>query len=140
MATKNTSITVVSGNVGKIKEMRLTNNAAKPVNSFSVAVNDTYTTNGQQVSTTVWIEVTVFGRLAEVCSQYLTKGKGVIVTGRLTPQRTYQKTDGTTGYSGYEMIADAVQFLGDAAANTQANPAETPAEVPAGIAWEGSVN
>ncbi len=144
MAKKNMNIVVFDGNIGKCKEMRLTSTGGKAVMSFSLAVNDTYQSNGQQVATTVWVECTTFGRLAEVCNQYLLKGKHVLVNGRLTPQRSYDKADGTKGYSGYEMVCNEVFFIDGPAAGTRETGDAADEEVaPAaagGIAWEGSAN
>jgi single-strand DNA-binding protein len=73
--------------------------------------------DGTQSEETVWIRITAWRQLAEVCNQYLTKGRQVLVEGRLTPDRetggprVYTRSDGTSGAS-YEVTALTVKFLG----------------------------
>ena len=76
-----------------------------------------YTTgNGEQVKETVWFRVQTWGKLAEVCNQYLKKGGLVYVEGRLIPDkqtgspRVWSKQDGTAGAS-FEVNAQTVRFL-----------------------------
>ena len=109
------SITIV-GNLGKDPEMRYTPSGA-PVTSMNVAANRKYTgSDGQVVKETTWFRVSVFGKQAEACAQYLKKGSLVLVEGRLTPDkttggpRTYARQDGTVGAS-FEIAAYAVHFL-----------------------------
>lgn len=109
------SITIV-GNLGKDPETRFTPSGSQ-VTSFSVATNRTYTgTDGQKVSEVAWFRVSCFGKIAEVCAEYLKKGNTVLVEGRLTPDkntgspRTFQRPDGTYGAS-YEVYANTVRFL-----------------------------
>ena len=71
-------------------ESSLGENRAQEVTSFSVASSRRYTTSsGEQGEETEWFNCSAFGRLADVCNQYLTKGKQVYVEGRLSG-RTYQ--------------------------------------------------
>ena len=109
------SITIV-GNLGKDPEMRYTP-SGMPVTSMNVATNRKYTgSDGQVVKETTWFRVSVFGKQAEACAQYLKKGSSVLVEGRLTPDkttggpRTYTRQDGTVGTS-FEIAAYAVHFL-----------------------------
>jgi single-strand DNA-binding protein len=85
---------------------------------MNIATNRTYTgSDGQVVKETVWFRVSVFGKVAESCAQYLKKGRTVLVEGRLTPDkntggpRTYTRNDGTIGAT-YEVFANTVRFLG----------------------------
>jgi single-strand DNA-binding protein len=129
-------ITIV-GNLGKDPEMRYTPSGT-PVTSMNVATNRKYTgSDGQLVKETTWFRVSVFGKMAEACAQYLKKGSAVLVVGRLTPDkatggpRTYTRNDGTAGAS-FEVAANTVRFMssrdsgnGGAAANNPA-PADEP--------------
>jgi single-strand DNA-binding protein len=108
---------IVVGNLGRDPEMRYTPSGT-PVVKLSVAANRKYAgADGQQVKETAWFNVSVFGKAAEACAQYLKKGGAVLVEGRLTPDketggpRTYARKDGTTGAS-YEVFANTVRFLG----------------------------
>jgi len=81
------------------------------VTSFSVASSRKYTTSaGEQREETEWFNCSAFGRLAETCNQYLTKGKQIYVEGRLS-SRTYQTQNGETRHSNAINITD-IQFLG----------------------------
>ena len=109
------SITIV-GRLGRDPEMRYTPNG-QAVTSFSVATDRQYTdANGQKVKETTWFRVSVWGKQAEPCNQYLKQGSVVLVDGRLTPDpktggpRVWKKQDGSEGAS-FEISATAVRFL-----------------------------
>ena len=101
---------IVIGNLGRDPEMRYTPNG-QGVTSFSVASSRKYTTSaGEQREETEWFNCSAFGKLAETCNQYLTKGKQVYVEGRLK-SRTYQTQAGETRFSN-DINVTEVQFLG----------------------------
>jgi single-strand DNA-binding protein len=108
-------ITIV-GNLGQDPEMRYTQ-TGQAVTNLSVATNRQYTaSDGQQVKETIWFRVSVWGRQAESCNQYLRKGSRVLVEGRLNPDPTtggpkiWTRQDGTAG-ANYEVTAQTVRFL-----------------------------
>jgi single-strand DNA-binding protein len=103
-------ITII-GNVGKPPEMRFAPKGT-PVTTFSVAVNNAYTAKatGEKITETEWFNVVTWGKLAENCNQYLTKGKSVYVEGRLKT-RSWDGNDGQKKYR-TEIIANQIQFLG----------------------------
>lgn len=83
----------IIGNLGRDPEMRYTP-SGKPVTSFSVACNRVYTTaEGERKEETEWFRVIAWGKLAETCSQILSKGRRVYVEGRLQT-RTWEGQDG----------------------------------------------
>ena len=101
---------IVIGNVGRDPEMRYTPNG-QAITSFSVASNRRYrTADGEQREETEWFNVSAFGRLSEICNQYLTRGQQVYVEGRLRG-RSYTDRDGQPRYS-LDITANEVQFLG----------------------------
>ena len=101
---------IVIGNLGRDPEMRYTPNG-QGVTSFSIASSRKYTTSsGEQREETEWFNCSAFGKLADTCNQYLTKGKQVYVEGRLS-SRTYQTQGGETRHSNDINVTD-VQFLG----------------------------
>lgn len=109
------SITVI-GRLGRDPEMRYLPNG-DPVTSFSIATDRQYNDrSGQKVKETTWFRVSVFGKSAETANQYLSKGKMVLVEGRLRPDPksggpvTFTKQDGTVGAS-FEIVANTVRFL-----------------------------
>jgi single-strand DNA-binding protein len=107
---------VLVGNLGNDPEMRYTPQGT-PVTRLSVATNRRYTTaDGQQKDETAWFRVSVFGKQAEACNQYLAKGRTVLVEGRLTADengspRVWSGQDGKPRAS-FEVIAETVRFLG----------------------------
>jgi single-strand DNA-binding protein len=107
---------ILVGNLGKDPEMRYTP-GGQAVTNLSVATNRTYTdSNGNPVKQTVWFRVSVWGKQAESCHQYLRKGRQVLVEGRMNADengnpRIWNAQDGTPRAS-YEVTAETVRFLG----------------------------
>ena len=101
---------IVIGNVGRDPEMRYTANG-ESVTSFSVASNRRYRTrDGEQREETEWFNVSAFGRLSEICNQYLTRGQQVYVEGRLR-SRSYTDRDGQSRHS-LDITLTEMQMLG----------------------------
>jgi single-strand DNA-binding protein len=107
---------IIVGNLGRDPEMRYTA-SGQAVTSLNVATNRAYTdSSGQKVKETTWFRVSVWGKQAETCNNYLRKGSKVMVEGRLTadPQtggpRIWNRQDGTPGTS-FEISATSVQFI-----------------------------
>jgi len=101
---------ILIGNLGGNPEMRFTP-GGDPVTTFSVATSRKY---GERDETT-WFRVSVRGKQAESCNQYLHKGSKVLVEGRLRPDSNgnptvFQRKDGTWGAS-YDVTAENVRFL-----------------------------
>lgn len=100
---------MIIGNLGSEPEMRFTPNG-NPVTSFRVATNRVYTTpTGERKEETEWFTVVAWGKLAEQCNQFLTKGRLVYTEGRLRT-RTWESQDGQK-HSRPEVIANRVVFL-----------------------------
>jgi single-strand DNA-binding protein len=104
------------GNLGRDPEMRYTP-SGQAVTDLNVATNRKYTSSdGQQVEETTWFRVSVWGRQAETCNQYLKRGSKVLVEGRLRPDpatgspRVWTRQDGTPGAT-FEVTAQTVRFL-----------------------------
>ena len=100
--------TVLVGNLTRDPELRETPTGTK-VTSLGLAINNTYTKDGEKKQDVVFITVNVWAKLAEVCVQYLKKGSSVLVDGRLI-QKRYEKEAGTK-VSTIEVIAESVTFL-----------------------------
>jgi single-strand DNA-binding protein len=130
---------MIVGNLGRNPEMRYTGDG-KPVTNFSVAASRKYKSSaGELVEETLWIRVSVWGKQAETCNQFLKRGSKVLVVGRLVPDpatgspRMFERTDGTQG-TAFEMTADTVRFLSSKAeddANGSGEGAEEKSE-----SWE----
>lgn len=123
-------ITII-GNLGGDPEMRYTP-SGQAVTNFSVATNRRWTgSDGQPQEETIWFRVSTWGRLAETCNQYLSKGRQVFCEGRLNVDResggprVWQDQSGRWRAS-YEMTALEVKFLGGRGGDTGGYMAEGP--------------
>ena len=128
-------LTIV-GNAGSDADMRYTPQG-KAVSQFSVATNRKYTdSNGEKVKETTWFRVTAWGKLAEICGQYVKRGGKVLVEGVLKPDKNTGNPrvyEGKGGWSAsFEVTASEVRFLGsvepgeDAAVPVAAEDTEIP--------------
>lgn len=108
---------VLVGNLGRDPETHYSNNG-NPIANFSVATSHKWAgAEGEAREETIWFRVSAYGKLAETCQQYLTKGQKVLVEGTLvadsktgTP-RIFTRKDGTSG-TAFEVRASMVRFLG----------------------------
>lgn len=121
--------TIIAGNLGRDPETRYLTNG-DPVCNFSVAVTEKWRKDGEQKEQTTWYRVNAFGKLAEICGQYLKKGSGVLVVGKMSA-REWEK-DGVKRES-WELRADSMQMLGGRPEGQQSeqnagNSASTPAQ------------
>ena len=100
---------ILIGNVGSDPEMRYIPDG-KPVTSFRMATNRRYTTSaGESKEETDWFRITAWGKQAESCNQFLSKGRSVYVEGRIHA-RNWQGQDGQMRTS-LEVTANRVIFL-----------------------------
>lgn len=100
---------MVIGNLGTDPEMRYTP-SGNPVTSFRLAASRTYTTaDGERRDETEWFTVVAWQRLAELCNQFLSKGRRAYVEGRLR-SRTWEGRDGQMRFVN-EIVANQVLFL-----------------------------
>jgi single-strand DNA-binding protein len=101
---------MVIGNVGRDPEMRYTPRG-QAVTSFSLAASRHWTTaNGERRDATEWFNVVSWGSLAEICNQYLTKGRRVYVEGELRT-RSWEEPDGKRHFR-TELVANEMILLG----------------------------
>ena len=100
---------LIIGNLGSDPNVRYLP-SGKPAASFSVATNRRYKIEGQLKEEVEWFSVVAFGRLAEICSEFLRKGKPVFIEGRM---KTRNWTDGN-GAVHYrtEVIAEGMRMIG----------------------------
>ena len=104
---------VLMGNLTRDPEMRQTPSGAQ-VAELGLAVSETYRDRqtNQQKEVTCYVDVVVWNKLAELCQQYLTKGRPVLVEGRLTYDAW--KTPQGEARNKLRVRADTVKFLGSA--------------------------
>ena len=97
------------GRLGRDPEIRYTQ-SGQAVANFSIATDETYMgKDGQKVEKTEWHKIVVWGKQAEFCGNYLTKGRLVYVEGKIET-RKWQDQNGQDRYS-TEIKADRVQGL-----------------------------
>ena len=98
------------GNLTRDPELRYIPSGSA-VTSFTVAMNRVYKLqSGEKKEEVSFVRVVVWGRMAEICSEYLKKGRPVFVEGRLQ-SRSWDGADGQKRNT-LEVIAQSVQFLG----------------------------
>jgi len=109
MASVNKAILI--GNLGRDPELRTTP-SGQTVVSFSVATSESFNDrSGARQERTDWHNIVVWGKLAELCSQYLRKGRSVYIEGRISYSQ-YEAKDGSGKRYRTEIVAQRVQFLG----------------------------
>jgi single-strand DNA-binding protein len=123
MAGVNKAILV--GNLGADPEIRYTP-AGVAVANFRIATSENWVTkSGEKQERTEWHRIVAFGKLAEICGQYLNKGKQVYIEGRIQT-RQWEDKEGGKRYT-TEIVASTMQMLGPAPAKAaEEPPSETP--------------
>lgn len=122
------SKTIIVGHLGRAPETRYTP-GGKNVTDFSVAVSKAWTdANGDKQEKTDWYKVTTWGKLAEICQQYLDKGRQVLVEGEVSASAWTDKEGNPRAT--LELNAREVRFLGGAPSNGDEKPAAKPAAKP----------
>ena len=114
------------GNLGKDPEMRYTP-SSKPVASFRLATSRSWkTSEGEQRTETEWFNVVAWGKLAEICHQYLKQGQQVYIEGRLQTRR-WDDSEGNPRTT-TEVVANEMVMLGERKANTDSPEDDFPGE------------
>lgn len=112
------------GYAGADSEMKFTSGGT-PVATFALAVNETFKNGqGQKKTNTLWIRCVAWRRVAEIVGEHVTKGKFLLVEGRLQlrnyDDRQGQKHDVT------EVVVNTIRFLGPAKNGNGVKAAEMP--------------
>ncbi len=106
---------ILVGNLGQDPEIRYTADG-RPIANFSIATSESWKdkNSGEKREKTEWHRVVVFGKLAEICGEYLSKGRQVYIEGKLQT-RKWQGQDGQDRYT-TEIVIDSfngtMQMLG----------------------------
>ena len=112
---------ILIGNLGRDPELRYTQ-GGQAVASFSIATTENFTKKtGEKDERTEWHRIVAWGRTAELCAQYLAKGRSVYIEGRLTT-REWENKEGQKQRT-TEIVAQSVQFLGPRGQGQAAAPA-----------------
>ena len=101
---------ILIGNLGRDPELRYTPSGLAVAN-FSLATSETRTNkDGEKETRTEWHRIVAFGRLGEICGEYLAKGKQIYIEGRIQT-RDWEDKDGIKRYT-TEIVANQMQMLG----------------------------
>ncbi len=124
---------ILIGNLGKDPEVRYSQ-AGAAIASFNVATTETWKKqDGTKEELTEWHRIVAFGRLGEICGEYLSKGSKVFIEGRLQT-RKWEDKDGNTKYT-TEIVAREMKMLsprgssGDSSQSQQYNDQPFPEPV-----------
>jgi single-strand DNA-binding protein len=102
---------VLVGNITRDIELRQTKNKGTSVTDMGLAINEKYKDgDGNSVEETVFVDVTLWGRQAEVAAEYLGKGSPVLIEGRLKLDQW--ETDDGQKRQKLKVTADRMQMLG----------------------------
>ena len=100
---------ILVGRLGRDPELRYTPSGTAVAN-FSLATDERWSSNGETQSRTEWHNIVVWSKLAEICNQYLTKGRLVFIEGRLQT-RDWEDKDGNKRRT-TEIVATDMKMLG----------------------------
>ena len=131
MASKGINKVILIGNLGADPEVRYTQ-SGDAIANLSIATSETWKDKqtGQTQERTEWHRVVMFGRLAEITGEYLSKGRQVYIEGSLRT-RKWQDQNGQDRYT-TEIVAREMQMLGGRGGDsTPATPQSQPATKPA---------
>jgi single-strand DNA-binding protein len=104
---------ILVGNLGSDPEVRYTA-GGNAVTTFNIATNERWTdkNTGEKQERTEWHRIVAWGRLAEICGEYLSKGRQVFIEGRIQT-RSWEDRDGNKRYT-TEIVASNMVMLGGA--------------------------
>tara|TARA_R100000353_G_scaffold176045_2_gene148485 strand:- start:899 stop:1318 length:420 start_codon:yes stop_codon:yes gene_type:complete len=128
MMSKGINKVIVVGNLGAAPESRTMPSGGTATN-FSVATSESWKDKqtGQKQERTEWHKIVTFGRLAEICAEYLVKGSKVYVEGSLRT-RKWQDKAGKDNYT-TEIVASEMQMLGSDKVADPVEPTQQQREV-----------
>ena len=120
--TRGLNKVMLIGRLGHEPEMRYTP-SGRPLTKFQLAVNRSWkSADGEKKTETEWFNVVTWGKLAEICNQYLSKGQQVYIEGRLH-SRQWQDEEGSN-HSSVEVIAQEMLMLNSKSGEQDSDPDE----------------
>lgn len=124
---------ILIGRLGKDPEIKYTPSGA-PVAKFSLATDEVFKDRaGEQQKRTEWHNIVAWNKLAEICGEYLTKGKQVYIEGRIQ-SRQWEDQSGNKR-TAYDIVAREMKMLGSRAESERASAAAT---APAALSGAGA--
>src|SRR5579884_196071 len=119
---------ILIGRLGKDPEVKYTSNGS-PVAKFTLATDEVYKDRaGEQQRRTEWHNIVAWNKLAEICGEYLTKGKQVYIEGSIR-SRQWEDQSGNKR-TAYEIVARDMKMLGSKADADRATAAGASRPVP----------
>lgn len=100
---------ILMGNLTRDPELKFTQNGSA-LCKLGLAVNRKYKSGEEWVDEVCFVDITVWGKQAENCAEYLAKGRSALIEGRL--QFSSWETDDGQKRSKLDVVANSVQFLG----------------------------
>ncbi len=118
---------ILVGHLGRDPELRYTQ-SGQPVANFTLATSESYSKrDGEREERTEWHRIVAWGRLAEICAEYLSKGRQVYIEGRIQT-REWEDREGEKRRT-TEIVAREMQMLGRRGeTNTSYDDSQAPAE------------
>lgn len=122
---------IIVGTLGKDPEMRYMPDG-KAIANLSVATSEQWKDKqtGEKQEKTEWHKISIFGKLAEIAGEYLTKGSTVYLEGKIQT-RKWQDQEGNDRYS-TEIVADTMQMLGGGSGRATESAPRQPQSAPQG--------
>jgi len=119
---------ILIGNLGRDPELRYTP-GGQAVANFTLATTENWTSKaGEREERTEWHRIVAWGRTAEICAQYLAKGRSVYIEGRIQT-REWENKEGQKQRT-TEIQAATVQFLGAPRGGATGQPGQAPGQAP----------
>ena len=106
------------GRLGTDPEIKYTQSGT-PVATFTLATSEAWTKDGKKQEKTEWHRIVAWERLAEVCGEYLTKGKLILIEGKLQT-RSWEDKEGNKRHV-TEVVAQGMKMLESAGGNNKPN-------------------
>jgi len=101
---------ILIGNLGADPEVKYLSSGTTVANFRIATTENRLNRSGEKTAITEWHRIVAFGKLAEICGEYLNKGKQVYIEGRLRT-RSWEDKDGNRKWT-TEIVANQMQMLG----------------------------
>lgn len=121
---------ILIGNLGADPEVKYLSSGTTVANFRMATTENRVNRSGEKTTVTEWHRIVAFGKLAEICGEYLHKGKQVYIEGRLRT-RSWQDKDGNRRWT-TEITATQMQMLGAPGASAEVTEVDVSQEAPPG--------
>jgi len=122
---------ILVGNLGADPEVKFLGSGTQVANFRIATTENRVNRSGEKISLTEWHRIVAFGKLAEICGKFLSKGKQVYIEGRIQT-RTWEDKDGNRRYT-TEIIAMQMQMLGTMGGPVEASASEKEFDIDPGV-------